>query len=56
MQVYNLDGFLPALIGDSDFFAGGRLHFLAALETYMAAFSLAFGPVPFIYRYFGVCW
>ena len=56
MQIYNLDGFLPQLIGNWEIFTGGKLHYLAMLETSMAAFSLAFGPVPFVYRYFAVCW
>ncbi|KAI6183321.1 hypothetical protein M3Y97_00476900 [Aphelenchoides bicaudatus] len=55
MQTYNLDGILPALIGNWEIFSGGRLHFLAMLETFFAAFSLSFGPVAFVYRYFAVC-
>ncbi|KAI6211254.1 hypothetical protein M3Y96_00414200 [Aphelenchoides besseyi] len=55
-QTFNFDGFLPYLVADWPIFAGGNLHYLSALETFMADFSFAFGIVPFLYRYFAVCW
>jgi hypothetical protein len=55
-QTFNFDGFLPQLVGDWTIFAGGRLQFLALLETFTADFSFAFGVTPFVYRYFAVCW
>ncbi|KAI6181803.1 hypothetical protein M3Y98_00868400 [Aphelenchoides besseyi] len=54
-QTFNFDGFLPYLVADWPIFAGGNLHYLSALETFMADFSFAFGIVPFLYRYFAVC-
>ncbi|KAI6183323.1 hypothetical protein M3Y97_00477100 [Aphelenchoides bicaudatus] len=56
MQTYNFDGFLPPLVESWTIFEGGGLHYLAALETLIANFSFAYGVVPFIYRYFAVCW
>jgi hypothetical protein len=55
-QTYNFDGFLPPLVEDWMIFRGGRLHYLAAIETFTANFSFAFGTIPFIYRYFAICW
>lgn len=56
MQIYNFDGYLPQLVADWPIFNGGNLHFLAVLETSTAALSFAIGPLPFIYRYFVICW
>ncbi|KAI6183320.1 hypothetical protein M3Y97_00476800 [Aphelenchoides bicaudatus] len=56
MQTFYFDGPFPLLLGNWEIFKGGRLHFLAMLETFSAASSFGFGIVPFIYRYFAVCW
>jgi hypothetical protein len=56
MQTFSFDGLLPQLVEGWSIFADGRLHYLAVLETFSTTFSFGFGIVPFIYRYFSVCW
>ncbi|KAI6217623.1 hypothetical protein M3Y95_01209000 [Aphelenchoides besseyi] len=56
MQTFNFDGFLPYWVADWPMFAGGNLHWLALFETFSSDFSFAFGIMPFLYRYFAVCW
>ncbi|KAI6181821.1 hypothetical protein M3Y98_00870200 [Aphelenchoides besseyi] len=53
---FNLDGWLPRLVQNWSLFNGGNLNYIMIPEYIACYFSVCFCCVPFLFRYFMVCW